>query len=63
MHAHRSIPDLEFVRSEQGQTMSEYGVVLGVITIGVVVAIGLLSTAVQGNIGDVASAIVDSIPA
>ena len=33
--------------SEEGQTMAEYGVVLAVITLGVVVALGLLS----GGIG------------
>jgi Flp pilus assembly pilin Flp len=35
---------------EEGQTMAEYGVVLAVITIGVVVALGLLS-------GDISAAI------
>ena len=33
--------------SESGQTMAEYAVVLGVITIAVVVTLGLLSTAIQ----------------
>jgi len=40
---------------EEGQTMAEYGVVLAVIAIGVVVALGLLSTAISGAIGDVIS--------
>jgi len=40
---------------EEGQTMAEYGVVLAVIAIGVVVALGLLSTAISGAIGDVVS--------
>jgi Flp pilus assembly pilin Flp len=40
---------------EEGQTMAEYGVVLAVIAIGVVVALGLLSTAISGAIGHVIS--------
>lgn len=36
------------VRNEEGQTMAEYGVVLAVITAGVILAIGTLS----GAIGD-----------
>jgi Flp pilus assembly pilin Flp len=35
---------------EEGQTMAEYGVVLAVITIGVFVALGLLSGAISGAI-------------
>jgi Flp pilus assembly pilin Flp len=38
-----------FVR-EEGQTMAEYGVVLAVITIGVFVALGLLSKSVSAAI-------------
>ena len=33
---------------EEGQTMAEYGVVLAVIALGVVVALGLLSGAISG---------------
>ena len=36
---------LAHLRAESGQTMAEYAVVLGVITIAVVVTLGLLSTA------------------
>ena len=36
------------VADEAGQTMAEYAVVLGVITIAVVVTLGLLSTAIKG---------------
>ena len=36
--------------SEEGQTMAEYGVVLAVIALGVVVALGLLSGAISGAI-------------
>ena len=38
---------------EEGQTMAEYGVVLAVITIGVVAALGLLSGAITGAIEQV----------
>jgi Flp pilus assembly pilin Flp len=40
---------------EEGQTMAEYGVVLAVIAIGVVVALGLLSTSISGAIDSVVS--------
>jgi Flp pilus assembly pilin Flp len=33
---------------EEGQTMAEYGVVLAVIALGVVVALGVLSGAISG---------------
>ncbi|MGZ4315819.1 MAG: Flp family type IVb pilin [Gaiellaceae bacterium] len=39
--------------SEEGQTMAEYGVVLAVIAIGVVVALTALSTGISGAIGRV----------
>ena len=42
-------------RREDGQTMAEYGVVLAVITVGVVVAIGLLAVAISGRLGSVTS--------
>ena len=38
---------------ESGQTMAEYAVVLGVITIAVVVTLGLLSTAIQNTLNNV----------
>jgi Flp pilus assembly pilin Flp len=38
---------------EEGQTMAEYGVVLAVITLGVVVALGFLSGAISTAINDV----------
>jgi Flp pilus assembly pilin Flp len=34
------------LKREEGQTMAEYGVVLAVITLGVVVALGFLSGAI-----------------
>lgn len=41
-------------RSEEGQTMAEYGVVLAVITLAVVAAISLLSDNVRNAIENVA---------
>jgi len=38
---------------EDGQTMAEYAVVLGVITIAVVVTLGLLSTAIKNTLNNV----------
>jgi Flp pilus assembly pilin Flp len=42
--------DQGWMRREDGQTMSEYAVILGVITPAIIVALGLLSDAVQGRI-------------
>ena len=42
---------------EAGQTMAEYAVVLGVITIAVVVTLGLLSSAIQNTLNNVISVI------
>ena len=50
---------LEFVRAnyrkEEGQTMAEYGVVLAVITLGVVVTLGLLSGGISSALNSVIS--------
>jgi Flp pilus assembly pilin Flp len=40
-------------RSEEGQTMAEYGVVLAVITLGIVAALGFLSGAISGALDTV----------
>ena len=45
------------VRPEEGQTMAEYAVVLGVITIAVVVTLGLLSTAIKNLLNNVISSL------
>ena len=42
---------------EEGQTMAEYAVVLGVITLAVVAVFGLLSTAITNAINAVIAAI------
>ena len=44
---------VETAKNEAGQTMAEYAVVLGVITIAVVVTLGLLSTAIKGTLTNV----------
>ena len=41
-----------FVR-EDGQTMAEYGVVLAVITVGIITALGALALAISGKFGNV----------
>jgi Flp pilus assembly pilin Flp len=41
------------LKEESGQTMAEYAVVLGVITIAVVVTLGLLSTAISSLLNNV----------
>ena len=38
---------------QDGQTMAEYGVVLAVITLGVIVALGALALAISGNLSSV----------
>jgi Flp pilus assembly pilin Flp len=57
----RGLPMLDELRAglavEAGQTMAEYAVVLGVITIAVVVTLGLLSSAVQSLLTNVISVI------
>jgi len=44
------------VRDDAGQTMAEYAVVLGVITIAVVVTLGLLAGQISAVLGSVVSA-------
>jgi Flp pilus assembly pilin Flp len=42
---------------QEGQTMAEYGVVLAVITLGVVAALGFLALAVTGKLNDVTTSL------
>jgi Flp pilus assembly pilin Flp len=44
---------VDALENEAGQTMAEYAVVLGVITIAVVVTLGLLSTAIKNLLNNV----------
>jgi Flp pilus assembly pilin Flp len=46
---------IELRKREEGQTMAEYGVVLAVITLGVVLALGILSGAISAAIEEVSS--------
>ena len=45
------------LRNEEGQTMAEYGVVLAVITLGIVVALTALSTGIRGALAGVVTAL------
>jgi Flp pilus assembly pilin Flp len=58
----RPTPIELLIRSECGQTMSEYAVVLGVIVLGVIVALGTLSTAVATHLSSAASTIASIAP-
>jgi Flp pilus assembly pilin Flp len=40
---------------EEGQTMAEYGVVLAVVTVGIILALGALALAVSGKLNAVTS--------
>ena len=44
-----------FREREEGQTMAEYGVVLAVITLGIIAALGFLRDEIKGAFNDVAS--------
>jgi pilus assembly protein Flp/PilA len=44
------------VRSEEGQALAEYGLILGLIAIVCLVALGALGLAVAGQLGNVAGA-------
>ncbi|MGH3046196.1 MAG: Flp family type IVb pilin [Gaiellaceae bacterium] len=46
------------LRKEEGQTMAEYGVILAVITVGIVLALTALSNGIQSAIGDVVATLV-----
>jgi Flp pilus assembly pilin Flp len=40
-------------KREEGQTMAEYGVVLAVITVGIILALGALALAISGKLTNV----------
>jgi Flp pilus assembly pilin Flp len=48
---------VEYIRmnwkKEEGQTMAEYGVILAVLTVGIVAALAALSTGIQGAMSSV----------
>jgi Flp pilus assembly pilin Flp len=49
-------------RRSEGQTMAEYGVVLAVITVGILLALGALATGITGTLGDVTQTLKGAIP-
>jgi Flp pilus assembly pilin Flp len=49
-------------RREEGQTMAEYGVVLALVTLGVVTALGALALALAGKLGSVSNVITNALP-
>jgi Flp pilus assembly pilin Flp len=42
-----------YATRENGQTMAEYGVVLAVLTVGVIAALGAIAVAITGNINTI----------
>jgi Flp pilus assembly pilin Flp len=46
---------------EEGQTMAEYGVVLAVITVGIITALGALALAISGKLGNVKNVLGSSL--
>jgi Flp pilus assembly pilin Flp len=51
-----------FAARQDGQTMAEYGVVLAVITLGIIAALGLLALAISGRLGDVTGKLNSIVP-
>jgi Flp pilus assembly pilin Flp len=50
------------LQREEGQTMAEYGVVLAVITVGIILALGALAVAISGKLGTVTSILSNALP-
>jgi pilus assembly protein Flp/PilA len=46
------------VRNEEGQALAEYGLILGLIAIAAIIALGLLGTALAGQL----QAVTDALP-
>jgi Flp pilus assembly pilin Flp len=51
-----------FAQRQEGQTMAEYGVVLAVITLGIIAALGLLALAISGRLGAVTTKLNAIVP-
>ena len=49
-------------RREDGQTMAEYGVVLALVTLGVITALGALGLAIAGKLGSVSNVLTSALP-
>ena len=54
---HKEVSSVANLKREDGQTMAEYGVVLAVMTLGVIAAMTLLSDNVRGAFTSLASLI------
>ncbi len=50
------------LQREEGQTMAEYGVVLAVITVGIILALGALAVAISGRLDSVTSFVTSITP-
>jgi len=50
------------LQREEGQTMAEYGVVLAVITVGIIAAVGVLAVAISGRLDSVTSLLSNVAP-
>jgi Flp pilus assembly pilin Flp len=50
------------MKREDGQTMAEYGVVLAIITVGIITALGLLAVAISGKLGSVKNVLSSALP-
>jgi Flp pilus assembly pilin Flp len=48
-------------KRQEGQTMAEYGVVLAVITVGVIAAITALALAISGRLGAVKNVLTSAV--
>jgi pilus assembly protein Flp/PilA len=48
---------LAFAKDEEGQALAEYGLILGLIAIAAIIALGLLGTALAGQLGEVTDAL------
>jgi len=53
----RIFPSYRFHSDESGQTMAEYGVVLAVVTLGVILALTALAGGISGAINSVVGAL------
>jgi Flp pilus assembly pilin Flp len=50
------------LQHDEGQTMAEYGVVLAVVTVGIILALGALAVAISGRLDSVTSFVTSITP-
>jgi pilus assembly protein Flp/PilA len=48
---------LVLARNEEGQALAEYGLILGLIAVVCIIALGVLGTAISGQLGSIAGAL------